>query len=110
MASRLWDVHTLTAAYEWDSSGGYEDRDNVVEVGGCRNYCMARVSFFFVSCCVRGGFVFVLLAGGPWQVFAGALSWVVLVMVWAALRCDDVQSILSHRTSSHELWLEGGHG
>jgi len=47
---------------------------------------------------VRGGFVFVLLAGGPWQVFAGALSWVVLVMVWAALRCDDVQSILSHRT------------
>ena len=50
MASRLWDVHTLTAAYEWDSSGGYEDRDNVVEVGGCRNYCMARVSFFSVSC------------------------------------------------------------
>ena len=34
MASRLWDVHTLTAACEWDSSGGYEDRDNVVEVGG----------------------------------------------------------------------------
>ena len=50
VASRLWDVHTLTAACEWDSSGGYEDRDNVVEVGGCRNYCMARVSFFFVSC------------------------------------------------------------
>ena len=34
VASRLWDVHTLTAACEWDSSGGYEDRDNVVEVGG----------------------------------------------------------------------------
>ena len=47
VASRLWDVHTLTAACEWDGSGGYEDRDNVVEVGGCRNYCMARVSFFF---------------------------------------------------------------
>ena len=31
-------------------------------------------------------------------IFARALSWVVLVMVWAALRCDDVQSILPHRT------------
>ena len=50
VASRLWDVHTLTAACEWDSSGGYEDRDNVVEVGGCRNYCMARVSFFLPTC------------------------------------------------------------
>ena len=49
VASRLWDVHTLTAACEWDSSGGYEDRDNVVEVGGCRNYSMACVSFF-MSC------------------------------------------------------------
>ena len=67
VASRLWDVHTLTAACEWDSSGGYEDRDNVVEVGGCRNYCMARVSFFFPVLPVRGGFVFVLLAGGPWH-------------------------------------------
>ena len=31
-------------------------------------------------------------------VFARALAWVVLVMVWAALRCDDVQSILPHRS------------
>eukprot|EP00435_Cladocopium_sp_Y103_P001505 s953_g1.t1 len=31
-------------------------------------------------------------------IFARALSWVVLGMVWAALRCDDVQSILRHRT------------
>ena len=27
-----------------------------------------------------------------------ALAWVILVMVWAALRCDDVQSILPHRS------------
>ena len=31
-------------------------------------------------------------------IFARALSWVVLLMVWAALRCDDVQSVLPHRT------------
>ena len=30
--------------------------------------------------------------------FTRALAWVVLVMVWAALRCDDVQSILPHRS------------
>ena len=67
VASRLWDVHTLTAVCEWDSSGGYEDRGNVVEVGGCRNYCMARVIFFVHVLPVRGGSVFVLLAGGPWH-------------------------------------------
>ena len=67
VASRLWDVHTLTAACEWDSSGGYEDRDNVVEVSGCRNYCMACVSFFCRVLPVRGCLVFVLLAGGPWH-------------------------------------------
>ena len=31
-------------------------------------------------------------------IFGRALAWVILVMVWAALRCDDVQSILPHRT------------
>ena len=31
-------------------------------------------------------------------IFSRALSWVVLLMVWAALRCDDVQSVLPHRT------------
>eukprot|EP00435_Cladocopium_sp_Y103_P019604 s2653_g4.t1 len=31
-------------------------------------------------------------------IFTRALAWVVLVMVWAALRCDDVQSILPHRS------------
>eukprot|EP00435_Cladocopium_sp_Y103_P016255 s3393_g4.t1 len=31
-------------------------------------------------------------------IFARALAWVVLVMVWAALRCDDVQAILPHRS------------
>ena len=29
--------------------------------------------------------------------FIRCLSWVVLCMVWASLRCDDVQSILPHR-------------
>ena len=33
---------------------------------------------------------------GP--MFRRCLSWVVLVMVWAALRCDDVQAILPHRS------------
>eukprot|EP00435_Cladocopium_sp_Y103_P006564 s4728_g2.t1 len=32
------------------------------------------------------------------SLFKRALSWVVLVMVWAALRCDDVQSVLPHRS------------
>ena len=31
-------------------------------------------------------------------VFSRALAWVVLVMVWASLRCDDVQAILPHRS------------
>ena len=31
-------------------------------------------------------------------VFSRALAWVVLVMIWAALRCDDVQAILPHRS------------
>ena len=30
-------------------------------------------------------------------IFARALAWVVLCMVWGAMRCDDVQSILPHR-------------
>ena len=49
VASRLWDVHTLKAACEWDSSGGYEDRENVVEVGGCRIYGVVWC-LFFMSC------------------------------------------------------------
>ena len=49
VASRLWDVHTLKAACEWDSSGGYEDRENVVEVCGCRIYCVVWC-LFFMSC------------------------------------------------------------
>ena len=66
MAGRLWDVHTLKAPCGWDSSGGYEDCENVVEVGGCQNYCMVGVCFFHVLP-VPDGFVFVLLAGGPWH-------------------------------------------
>eukprot|EP00435_Cladocopium_sp_Y103_P022461 s3398_g5.t1 len=30
--------------------------------------------------------------------FTRALSWVVLCMVWGAMRCDDVQSVLPHRS------------
>ena len=49
VASRLWDAHTLKAACEWDSPGGYEDRENVVEVCGCRIYCVVWC-LFFMSC------------------------------------------------------------
>lgn len=38
-------------------------------------------------------------------VFIRALSWVVLVMVWAALRCDDVQAVLPHRSQFSGLGL-----
>jgi hypothetical protein len=31
-------------------------------------------------------------------IYKRALAWVILVMFWAALRCDDVQSILPHRS------------
>ena len=31
--------------------------------------------------------------------FQRALSWIFLCMVWGAMRCDDVQAILPHRTS-----------
>ena len=65
VAGRLWDVHTLKAPCEWDGSGGYEDRENVVEVGGCQNYCMVGWCLFF-SC----------LAGSRWcclQVVLGIL-------------------------------------
>ena len=65
VASRLWDVHTLTAACEWDSSGGYEDRDNVVEVSGCRNYCMACVIFFLS--CLAGSRLFGLCVACRWS-------------------------------------------
>ncbi|CAK9015988.1 Uncharacterized protein SCF082_LOCUS12985 [Durusdinium trenchii] len=37
--------------------------------------------------------------------FIRALSWVVLVMVWAALRCDDVQAVLPHRSQFSGLGL-----
>ena len=38
--------------------------------------------------------------------FARALSWVVLCMVWGAMRCDDVQSVLPHRTLITQLGLK----
>lgn len=41
----------------------------------------------------------VLVAAEAEPIFMRALAWVVLVMVWASLRCDDVQAILPHRMS-----------
>lgn len=38
--------------------------------------------------------------------FGRALSWVVLTMLWAALRCDDVQSILPHRMTLTNFGLK----
>ena len=35
--------------------------------------------------------------GAP--IFQRALSWIVLCMLWGAMRCDDVQAILPHRSS-----------
>ena len=35
--------------------------------------------------------------GAP--VFQRALAWIVLCMLWGAMRCDDVQAILPHRSS-----------
>ena len=36
VASRLWDVHSLSHSYtwEWEASPGYADREDVVEVAG----------------------------------------------------------------------------
>ena len=39
----------------------------------------------------------ILVCAEEARLFDRALAWVVLVMIWAALRCDDVQSILPHR-------------
>ena len=64
VAGRLWDVHTLKAPCEWDTSGGYEDRENVVEVGGCHHYCMVGWCLFF-SC----------LAGSRWFCLCVACRW-----------------------------------
>ena len=33
------------------------------------------------------------------RLFSRALAWVVLVMIWGSMRCDDVQSTLPHRTT-----------
>ena len=37
--------------------------------------------------------------------FSRALAWVVLVMVWGAMRCDDVQCALPHRTTLSNFGL-----
>ena len=36
VAARLWDVHTTKSGCKWDLMDGYEDRENVLEAGGCR--------------------------------------------------------------------------
>ena len=38
-------------------------------------------------------------------IFARALAWVVSRMVWGAMRCDDVQSILPHRMTLSNFGL-----
>ena len=47
VAGRLWDVHTLKSVCDWECSVGYQDRENVVEVG-VRRMCCGVVSFCFV--------------------------------------------------------------
>eukprot|EP00435_Cladocopium_sp_Y103_P036749 s3393_g9.t1 len=39
-------------------------------------------------------------------IFKRALAWVILVMVWGALRCDDVQSVLPHRSMLSNFGLK----
>ena len=46
VAGRLWDVHRLKAVCDWDCSGGYQDRENVAEVG-VRRMCGSAVPSFF---------------------------------------------------------------
>ena len=48
VAGRLWDVHTLKSVCDWECSVGYQDRENVVEVG-VRRMCCGMVSFCFVA-------------------------------------------------------------
>ena len=69
VASRLWDVHTLKAACEWDSSGGYEYRENVVEVCGCRIYCVVWCLFFMSSRC------WIECSGSRWFCLRIACRW-----------------------------------
>lgn len=38
-------------------------------------------------------------------IYARALAWVVLCMIWGAMRCDDVQAILPHRTLITQVGL-----
>eukprot|EP00435_Cladocopium_sp_Y103_P008878 s4940_g2.t1 len=37
--------------------------------------------------------------------YSRALAWIVLVMVWASMRCDDIQSALPHRTTLSNFGL-----
>ena len=41
--------------------------------------------------------------GAP--IFQRALSWIVLCMLWGAMRCDDVQAILPHRSTLSNFGL-----
>ena len=43
-------------------------------------------------------------------IFERAMAWVILVMVWAALRCDDVQSIFATSYNTLQLWIQTGVG
>ena len=39
------------------------------------------------------------------SIFSRALAWVVLLMLWSSLRCDDVQAIIPHRTLISQIGL-----
>ena len=40
-----------------------------------------------------------MVADDNQQLFSRALAWGVLVMIWGSMRCDDMQSALSHRST-----------
>ena len=48
VAGRLWDVHTLKSVCDWECGVGYQDRENVVEVG-VRRMCCGVVSLGFIA-------------------------------------------------------------
>ena len=46
-----------------------------------------------------------MIADESQPLFSRALAWVVLVMVWGSMRCDDMQSALPHRTTLSNFGL-----
>ena len=46
-----------------------------------------------------------MVADDSQQLFSRALAWVVLVMIWGSMRCDDMQSALPHRSTLSNFGL-----